>query len=257
MDDFTYIFDEDTKKGYFASNRTTGLGSDDIYAFLENKPLDLDCKQQIMGTVRDKISNEVLVGATVKVIDENNDELFTTITDSEGKYNLTIDCNKGNFVRALMQGYIPSEEYLGRSEGKDNIIDFYLERDRITAGFGDDLAKLLQLSTIYFDFDKYNIKKDSEIEVQKVIAAMEKYPSLKIKVNSHTDSRGEDAYNLWLSQKRATSTVNYMISKGIAADRLQGEGFGETKLVNACANGTRCSATEHEKNRRSEFIILE
>ena len=119
------------------------------------------------------------------------------------------------------------------------------------------MAKLLQLSTIYFDFDKYNIRKDSEIEVEKVIAAMEKYPSLKIKVNSHTDSRGKDSYNLWLSQKRAESTVNYMILKGIDQSRLQGEGYGEIKLVNQCSNGAKCSQSEHELNRRSEFIILE
>ncbi len=257
MDDFTFIFNEESRKGYFASNRTEGMGSDDIYGFIEHTPLQLECIQDVSGTVRDKISNEVLVGATVKVIDEDNKEILTTITDSEGRYSLSLDCNKGNFVRALMQGYVPSEEYLGKSAGKANIIDFYLERDLVTGGFGDDLAKLLQLSTIYFDFDRYNIRKDSEIEVQKVIAAMEKYPSLKIKVNSHTDSRGPDAYNLWLSQKRAESTVNYMISKGITQDRLKGEGFGEIRLINKCTNGVRCSAKEHEFNRRSEFIILE
>ena len=257
MDDFTFIFNEESRKGYFASNRTEGMGADDIYGFIEHTPLQLECIQEVSGTVRDKISNEVLVGATVKVIDENNEEVLTAITDSEGKYSLTLDCNKGNFVRALMQGYIPSEEYLGKSAGKTNIIDFYLERDLVTGGFGDDLAKLLQLSTIYFDFDRYDIRKDSEIEVQKVIAAMEKYPSLKIKVNSHTDSRGPDAYNLWLSQKRAEATVNYMISKGISENRLKGEGFGESKLINKCSNGVSCSAKEHEFNRRSEFIILE
>ncbi|NHF61595.1 OmpA family protein [Flavobacteriaceae bacterium TP-CH-4] len=257
MDDFTFIMDEETRKGYFASNRAEGQGADDIYAFLETKPLKLECIQEITGTVRDKISNQVLVGATVKVIDENNEEVMTTITDSEGNYSLSLDCNQGNFVRASIQGYVPSEEYLGRSDGKAKIIDFYLERDTVTAGFGDDLAKLLQLSTIYFDFDKYNIRKDSEVEVEKVIAAMEKYPSLKIKVNSHTDSRGKDAYNLWLSEKRAEATVKYMISQGISEDRLSGEGFGETKLMNRCANGVKCSKAEHELNRRSEFIIME
>lgn len=256
-DDFTFIFNEETKEGYFASNRSEGQGADDIYSFLETIPLILDCNQQVTGTVRDKISNDVLVGATIKVINENNEEILTAITDSEGKYSITVDCNQGNFVRASMEGYVPSEEYLGKSDGKPRIMDFYLERDKITAGFGDDLAKLLQLSTIYFDFDKYNIRKDSEVEVEKVIAAMEKYPSLRIKVNSHTDSRGKDSYNLWLSQKRAESTVNYMISKGISSDRLEGEGFGETKLVNQCENGVRCSNADHELNRRSEFIILE
>lgn len=257
MDDFTFIFNEDNRKGYFASNRPEGMGADDIYGFVENTPLQLECLQEITGTVRDKISNKLLVGATVKVIDENNEEVLSTITDSDGKYTLSVDCNQGNFVRALTQGYVPSEEYLEKSDSKPKIIDFYLERDSVTAGFGDDLAKLLQLSTIYFDFDKYNIRSDSEIEVEKVIAAMEKYPSLKIKVNSHTDSRGKDSYNLWLSQKRAESTVNYMVAKGIDSSRLQGEGFGETKLVNQCANGIKCSKEDHELNRRSEFIILE
>jgi outer membrane protein OmpA-like peptidoglycan-associated protein len=137
------------------------------------------------------------------------------------------------------------------------IVDFYLERDIVTAGYGDDLAKLLQLSTIYFDFDRYKVRPDAEIEIQKVIAAMEKYPSLKLKVTSHTDSQGDDSYNLWLSQKRAESTVSYMISKGIDSNRLKGEGFGETRLVNRCSNGVKCNKDEHQLNRRSEFIILE
>jgi outer membrane protein OmpA-like peptidoglycan-associated protein/tetratricopeptide (TPR) repeat protein len=256
-DDFTFIFNEELRTGYVASNRAEGMGADDIYSLIESRPLVFDCIQQVTGTVRDKITNQVLVGATVKVIDENNEELLTTITDSEGTYSLELDCNKGNFVRALMEGYIPFEEYIGVSDGKPKIIDFYLERDRITAGFGDDLAKLLQLSTIYFDFDKYNIRKDSEVEIEKVIAAMEKYPSLKLKVNSHTDSRGPAAYNLWLSQKRAESTVNYMIKNGISQDRLLSEGFGEMKLLNECSDGVKCTSLQHDINRRSEFIILE
>ncbi|WP_289061945.1 OmpA family protein [uncultured Zobellia sp.] len=257
MDDFTFIFNEETKKGYFASNRSEGQGADDIYAFLETKSLVIDCEQAISGVVRDKISNEPLIGASVKVINENNDEIMSAITDAEGKYSLLVDCTQGNFVRAMTEGYIPSEEYLGKSDGEPKTIDFYLERNSISAGFGDDLAKLLQLSTIYFDFNKYNIRKDSEIEVEKVIAAMEKYPSLRIKVNSHTDSRGKDSYNLWLSQKRAEATVDYMIKRGIAKERLDSEGFGETKLINQCANGVKCSDKDHELNRRSEFIILE
>ncbi len=257
QDDFTFIFNEENREGYFASNRKGGMGKDDIYSFVEIEPLQFDCIQTITGTVRDKISNEVLAGATIKVIDENNEEILTAITNSEGNYELELDCDQGNFVRAQIQGYVPSEEYLGKSDGKPRMMDFYLERETITAGFGDDLAKLLQLSTIYFDLDKSNIRPDAEIEIQKVIAAMEKYPSLKIKVNSHTDSRARDVYNLALSQRRAESTVAYMISKGIAEDRLEKEGFGELKLVNECDNNTKCSEEKHQLNRRSEFIILE
>lgn len=256
-DDFSYIYDPGDQTGYFSSNRDGGMGDDDIYEFVENEPLMLDCIQEITGTVRDRISNEVLAGATVKIIDEENNEVSSTITDSNGNYILELDCSKGNFVRASRDGYVPAEEYLPISDGKPKIVDFYLERDLVTGGFGDDLAKLLQLSTIYFDLNKYNIRPDAEIEIQKVIVAMEKYPSLKIKVNSHTDSRGVDAYNLWLSQKRAQSTVDYMMSKGISSERLKGEGFGETRLVNNCANGVQCSEEQHQLNRRSEFIIYE
>jgi len=256
-DDFSFILDEETNTGYFASNRIDGMGDDDIYSFSESEPISLDCLQDVTGTVRDRISNEILAGATVKIIDEENNEVSSTITNSKGEYTLSLDCNQGNFVRALMEGYVPSEEYLVKSYGKPRIVDFYLERDLVTGGFGDDLAKLLQLSTIYFDLNKFNIRPDAEIEIQKVIAAMEKYPSLKIKVNAHTDSRGNDAYNLWLSQKRAQSTVAYMISKGISADRLDGEGFGEERLMNECENGVRCSNEKHQLNRRSEFIIFD
>lgn len=256
-DDFSFIIDEESTTGYFASNRKDGIGDDDIYSFSETQPLSLDCLQDVTGTVRDRISNEVLAGATVKIIDEENNEVSSTVTDAKGEYFLDLDCNQGNFVRAVMEGYVPSEEYLVKSYGKPRIVDFYLERDLVTGGFGDDLAKLLQLSTIYFDLNKFNIRDDAEIEIQKVIAAMEKYPSLKIKVNAHTDSRGNDAYNLWLSQKRAQSTVAYMISKGISPDRLDGEGYGEERLINECQNGVRCSNEKHQLNRRSEFIIFD
>ncbi len=257
QDDFSFIIKDENKQGYFSSNRAGGMGEDDIYSFAETEPLVLDCIQDVTGTVRDRISNEVLAGATVMVIDEENKEISSTITDEEGNYVLQLDCSKGNFVRASRDGYVPAEEFLNKSYGKPRIIDFYLERDVVTGGFGDDLAKLLQLSTIYFDLNKYNIRPDAEIEIQKVIVAMEKYPSLKIKVNSHTDSRGNDAYNKWLSQKRAESTVKYMISKGISGERLMGEGFGESRLVNDCANGVPCSREKHQLNRRSEFIIFE
>lgn len=256
-DDFTFVFNEETRRGYVASNREGGMGDDDIYSFLETRPLVFDCLQPITGTVRDKISNEVLADATVKIIDEANIEKMSATTDTGGEYTLSCDCNQGNFIRAMKEGYIPAEEYIEANDGKPRIVDFYLEREIVTAGFGDDLAKLLQLSTIYFDFDKYNIRPDAAIEIEKVIAAMEKYPTLKIKANSHTDSRGPDAYNLWLSQKRAEATVAYMISKGIAAERLQGEGYGETRLVNECDDGVRCSAEAHQRNRRAEFIITE
>lgn len=257
FDDFSLIINPKLKTGYFASNRTKGLGSDDIYRFEQIEEVALICNQKISGRVLDKATNAPLIGAMVKVIDEDNNEIASAVTSLDGSYMIAIDCNQGNFVRTLLEGYIPSEEYLNASEGAPVEINFFMEKELITAGFGDDLAKLLQLSTIYFDLNKYDIRTDAEVEIQKVIAAMEKFPSLVIKVNSHTDSQGFDDYNLTLSKNRAKATVQYMIGKGIAKERLLQEGFGETKILNECVNGVQCSEEKHQLNRRSEFIIIE
>jgi outer membrane protein OmpA-like peptidoglycan-associated protein len=116
---------------------------------------------------------------------------------------------------------------------------------------------VLELGTIHFDFDSDNIRKDAKVELEKIVAAMEKYPSLKIEVRSHTDSRGNDEYNQYLSSKRAQATVRYIISQGVAAHRIKGVGFGESQLINKCKNGIKCSDNEHQENRRSEFLIME
>ncbi len=82
-------------------------------------------------------------------------------------------------------------------------------------------------------------------------------PTLRIELSSHTDSRGKDKYNMALSQKRAQAAVNYLVSKGIARDRMVAKGYGESKLLNRCANGVKCSEAEHQLNRRTEFTVLE
>lgn len=256
-DDFSFVIKESTKIGFFASNREGGLGSDDIYTFTENIPVIFSCNQLVTGVVRDKDTNEVLPGAIVYVIDENNNEVSRTTADDMGRYSHTINCKKGHFIRASKEGYETKEEFLAASFSmEDRTLDFYLEKSTVTAVSGDDLAKILDLKPIYFDFDKANIRPDAELELQKVIAALEKYPTLKIDVRSHTDSRGVDAYNLKLSDRRAKSTVQYIIDKGIDASRITGKGYGETQLVNECENGVQCSKEQHQLNRRSEFIIM-
>nr|WP_221442787.1 OmpA family protein [Aequorivita sp. 609] len=110
---------------------------------------------------------------------------------------------------------------------------------------------------ICFDFDKANARPDAQVELEKIVATLNEYPQLKLNIRSHTDSRGNDAYNKALSQKRATSTIDYIVSKGIESSRLKSEGLGESVLINNCSNGVKCSEAEHQKNRRSEFIIIE
>ena len=117
---------------------------------------------------------------------------------------------------------------------------------------------LLMVNTppIYFDKDKFEIKKAAEQALNKVLHLLNKYPDLIIEIGSHTDSRASDTYNLELSYNRAKATIGWFVSKGIKPSRVFGKGYGETKLVNKCANGVECKESEHQLNRRTEFVIL-
>lgn len=257
-DDFTFIIDDDTKNGYFASNRPGGVGSDDIYVLTELATLSKVCKQPVGGTVVDENTKEPLNDAMVEVINADNEVIFSTTTDRAGDYLLTLNCLEDMFVRASKRGYSTREKLLEASYDKNKLrLDFELEPTEVTAGIGDDLAKILNLKPIYFDLNKAKIRKDAEIELAKVYAAMLKYPTIRIDIKSHTDSRGRDSYNLRLSERRVKATINYLVEKGIDISRLSGRGFGETQLVNPCADNKPCSEEEHQLNRRSEFVILE
>jgi len=117
-----------------------------------------------------------------------------------------------------------------------------------------DLAKTLNI-IIHFDLSKWNIREDAELELNKIVQAMQYHPKIKVDIRSHTDSRGSAISNERLSEKRAQSTRDWLIQKGISSDRLTAKGYGETQLVNKCADGVPCSEEEHQANRRSEFII--
>jgi len=111
------------------------------------------------------------------------------------------------------------------------------------------------LNPIYFDFDKSNITAQAAFELDKLVELMNKYQTIVIRAESHTDSRGSEKYNQSLSERRALTTAQYVISKGIDASRITGVGMGEKMPVNDC--GYECNEEEHQMNRRSEFIILE
>ena len=110
------------------------------------------------------------------------------------------------------------------------------------------------LNPIYFDFDKFNITNQAAFELDKLVAIMEKYPEMIIRAESHIDSRGPAAYNKLLSDRRAKSTAQYVISKGISEERISGVGKGEEDPEIDCMSG--CSKDDYAKNRRSEFIII-
>ena len=110
------------------------------------------------------------------------------------------------------------------------------------------------LDNLLYDFDKWNIRKDAEPPLDSLVTILNTYP-IKVELGSHTDSRGSFKYNETLSQKRAESAVNYIVSKGISRDRITAKGYGEYRLLNECADGVDCSEEEHQLNRRTEITV--
>jgi outer membrane protein OmpA-like peptidoglycan-associated protein len=127
---------------------------------------------------------------------------------------------------------------------------------KISTSIGVDLAKELKIDQIYFDFNKFDIRLDAQIDLDYIVAYMNLHPTITIEIGSHTDCKGSAAFNLLLSQKRATATSNYIVSQGIDSSRLTAMGYGESKLVNNCSDGVPCTPEQNQKNRRSTFVII-
>lgn len=260
-DDFTFIIDEDMKYGFFASNRPTGSGEDDIYGFIMNEDLARLCAPTLSGTLNERNTKEPIQDAVVSLRDTNNKILKQVKTDFNGFYDFgTIDCGSSYLIRAVAVGY-DTVEVRFTAPNKTEAVVKNLEvlnnkLDPNNIKVGDDLAKVLNIPMIYFDFDKSNIRPDAEVELQKILSVMQEYPNMVVDIRSHTDSRATFAYNVALSDRRAKSTRAYLIRKGISASRLKAAGYGEYQLVNECADGVQCTEEEHQLNRRSEFIVI-
>lgn len=254
MDDFAYIVNEETNKGFVCSNRKSGKGDDDIYSF-ERTPIV--CKQVIKGIVSEELTGERIAGATVVLYDDNGVEKDRAVTQINGEYifSTVIGCSTGYFVEAAKQGYkTTNKSVITGSTTGETVVPLGISHELIVKENG--LLKI-KIGIIYFDLDKSYIRNDATIELNKVVLLMNEYPDMVIKIESHTDSRGRDEYNLQLSGRRAKATRDYIISQGITPERIESAtGYGETQLINGCSNGVPCTAVQHEMNRRSEFIIL-
>ncbi|MPT35316.1 MAG: flagellar motor protein MotB [Flavobacterium sp.] len=257
-DDFAFLINTTTKKGFLTSNREGGQGADDIYTFIENIPLQYACEQLLAGVVTDSETGAPLANATVTLFDENFKVLKTITTDANGNYNFgEVDCKRKYFVKAELPAYNTREisVIIPETSGTTNL-PLALDKTVKPVQTGDDLAKTFGIKIIYFDLDKWNIRPDAAVDLAKIVEVMKDYPKMKIDVRSHTDSRQTHQYNERLSDRRAKSTIAWMIKQGIDPSRLTGKGYGETQLLNKCADGVPCSEAEHQLNRRSEFIII-
>ncbi|MGH2665543.1 OmpA family protein [Flavobacterium sp.] len=256
-DDFSFVMEPESKYGYFSSNRDTGKGDDDIYYFTKAKA---PCDQLVSGKVIASKTKLSLDGVIIKVFDSFGDYKTEVTTLANGDYLVTIPCGGAYRLEASKPSYISQEKTV--TTGTKNLeeikgVNFELANlDDFTVI--EDNKKKVDINPIFFEYDKWGITPQAVIELDKVVYVMSNFPKVKIKIESHTDSRGKDSYNMNLSDKRAKSTRDYILSKGIDPGRIESAiGYGEKRLRNKCSNGVKCTEEEHLLNRRSDFIIIE
>ncbi|MBJ2124884.1 OmpA family protein [Flavobacterium sp. IB48] len=253
-DDFAYIIDPETRRGFFSSNKDGGQGSDDIYGFLETRRLR--CIQELYGTVTDAETGIALPGAKLTLYDDQMNLKNSGVADASGKYSFSVECGKTYYVRAEKPEYATKElpVTIDKTSGKTSL-PIALEKSTCKVTVGDDLGKCFGIKMIYFDLDKSNIRTEAALDLEKILVVLNDYPTMKLDIRSHTDSRASHQYNEALSDRRAKSTIQWLVKNGIAPNRLTGKGYGENQLVNKCSDGVPCTEAEHQANRRSEFII--
>ncbi|WP_430908329.1 OmpA family protein [Maribacter sp. 2-571] len=257
LDDFAYIVNERTQRGYFSSNREGGTGDDDIYSFQRFEPV---CEQDLVGKIVNEQNGLPIPYAKVTVVDEEGNELDETTTDQSGDYDfdLKLKCDQKYTVKVTKEGFDHSSKVFASptQNGFTNNLPLGLKKRNELIVEENGLLKI-KIGIIFFDFDESYITKSAASELNKVVFVMNEYPNMVIKIESHTDSRGNDTYNEKLSDRRAKATREFLIKQGIAAERLESAiGYGEKQLMNDCDNNTTCSDRQHDLNRRSEFIIL-
>lgn len=254
-DDFAFFIDSKTRKGFFTSNRPGGKGYDDIYKFTETSKLPFE--HSVTLKIIDKETNKIEPGTKLSLFDEKFQLLKEGISDTEGKYKFDVPYGKTYYVKAENPDYQTQEIKINLDQLSDKSeLNIALERSIKQIALDTDLAKTLSIPIIYFELNKSLIRNDAAFELAKVLEVMQLYPKIKIDIRSHTDSRQTAKYNAALSDRRAKSTMEWLIKNGINANRLTAKGYGEFQLVNKCADGIKCTEADHQANRRSEFVII-
>lgn len=256
-DDFGYSYSKEDTLGYFASKRN---GYDQIFQIKEIYKGIVT----INGLVVDEVTGEPLNGALVKLVDKDTGEVIEELTvGSDGKFQLELESGKNYRIEAEKDGYlVQSHERSTVRQHLDETEDVTLRMRKAVitdpnTPYVPGSEGVFEIPNIFYDLDDYSIRPDAAYELEKVVVIMNDNPTMKIELNSHTDSRAQDGYNMRLSINRAKSAKAYLVGKGIDGSRISYKGFGETHLVNGCGNDVNCSEAQHQENRRTEFIITE
>lgn len=253
-DDFGILFNADNKTGYLSSNRNGGVGLDDIYQFrtgikAEPKPQNVFA---VNGLVLEKGTNTPISGLEVLLINKNNGTETKVLSDAEGKFNFALEKETDYTIKGNPLQYFTSQsgEISTKGTNQSTIYDIRFELERSKDVF------TVKLNNIFYDFNKFNIRKDAFADLNKVYDFMGSMPNVRMELVAHTDARGTEAYNQILSEKRAQSALDYLVNKGTPSNRLAAVGKGETELLNQCSDGVKCTQAQHQLNRRTEFKIV-
>lgn len=243
-DDFAFSMNEATGEGFVSSNRSGGKGSDDIYSIKRLIPI---CDVLLTANVMDAKTKLGIDSATTSISDKEGNIASTKTSSNQGVSEFMLVCDEAGKLIVSKEGYNSKIVDLKMSSEEFTSINVMLDPiEKII------VAEKIELNAIYFDFDKSNIKAEAAFELDKLVQIMNKYPEMTVSIESHTDSKGPSSYNQRLSERRAKTTSQYVISKGIDSSRLSSAGKGESSPVVDCTN---CSKDEDQLNRRSEFII--
>jgi outer membrane protein OmpA-like peptidoglycan-associated protein/tetratricopeptide (TPR) repeat protein len=258
LDDFSIVFDKTLTSGFFSSNREGGKGSDDIYAFRNYQPVATPIEipeekpaPMISGYVKDEKTRTPLDSATVFLLNTATREVLTLKTNKDGYFQAAID--KG--VKYLAKAMKPNcfNDCLNFTVSvEDTVVNHKTPRDLLLGKYA--LNQVFVIDNIFYDLNKWLIRDDAKPALDKLVNILKQYP-INVELGSHTDSRASFKYNITLSQKRANAAVDYLIASGIDARRLSYKGYGESMLINRCADGVSCTEAEHQANRRTEFKI--
>ena len=284
-DDFCYAIDRTASRkdslieaGYFASNRANGRGGDDIYRFERRPPtilpppvdtlkvvppvkninyewlLDVYVVENIYADPTNPnskiLGKKPIKGATLKA----QGKTFT-ISD-EGKVRLSLEVGKNYPLAASAEGFLnKATNFSSVGFGKDpnNLVQIFETEIVLDKLFKD---REIVLENIYYDYDRAEIRADAEPSLNALYEILRQNPSINIQLGSHTDCRGNDAYNQKLSQQRADAALRYLIEKGTDATRLSAKGYGESNPAESC-DCAKCTEDEHQANRRTTFKIIE
>ncbi|PWK18165.1 OmpA family protein [Xanthomarina spongicola] len=253
LDDFGFIVNVEDNTGFFSSNRE---GDDHLYHF---NRIENERKLIVKGLVRDKNSKELLSETLVTLFDENNKPIDSFKVGLDGKYSFKVKPYSSFKIEGYKPFYIPNA--INFETDDSGIIELNIELEIETYDDAEELIVekedgyvYIELENIYFDLDKWDIKPNAGKTLDILVNLMKKYPRMEVQLGAHTDNRSTFEYNLVLSANRAKSAMNYILSKGIEANRLTSKGYGESKLLVNC--GENCTEEEHAINRRCEFIIM-